>query len=109
MKATRRQALAGALAVPAAAGVPTLALAAGGVTIFDPNLGASAPAGARPIMGDPIRFAQDLFAARPAVVLGLTRAADALLIADVGREAGYRETPAPRSLGPFGWALARQG
>jgi hypothetical protein len=109
VKATRRQALAGALALPAAAGVPTLARAAGGITIFDPSLDVVAPAGARPITGDPIRFAQDLFSGRPAVVLGLTRGADALLIADVGREAGYREISAPRSLGPHGWALARQG
>lgn len=107
MKATRRGVLAGALAVPAASAVPALGKAAGAVTIFDPSLGAAVPLGARPIAGDPIRFAQGLFAAAPSVVIGITRQADALLIGEVGREHGYRAVPTPAAAGKFAWALAR--
>jgi hypothetical protein len=58
------------------------------------------------IAGDRIRFARDLFARRPSLVVGVTRSADSLLIEEVGREAGYRSVTAPESLGAFGWALA---
>ena len=44
---------------------------------------------ALPIEGDRIRFARAVFARRPAFVVGVSRPADALLIEDVGREAGY--------------------
>jgi hypothetical protein len=97
MKATRRGVLAGALAAPAAAGLPrvTAAKESGAVLLHDPSL----EAGRRfarayrgetlPIAGDRIRFAREVFARRPAYVVGVSRPADALLIEDVGREAGY--------------------
>src|SRR5690606_18911962 len=70
------------------------------------------------IEGDRIRFARAVFARRPSLVLGVSRPADALLIEEVGREAGYgpvsdralREmmaTAEPRDRGlVLGWVLA---
>jgi hypothetical protein len=97
MKATRRGVLAGALAAPAAAGLPRVAAAkgSGAVLLHDPSLEAGRRfAGAYrgetlPIAGDRIRFAREVFARCPAYVVGVSRPADALLIEDVGREAGY--------------------
>ena len=114
MKATRRDALKGALAVPAAAAVPVAAWARGGkaVLVHDPRLAAGRRlAGVHDgevlaIAGDRIRFARALFARQPALVVGVTRSADALLIEDVAREAGYVAVTAPASLGSSGWALA---
>ena len=114
MKATRREALKGALAVPAIAGLPTAAWARAGsaVLVHDPSLkmgrdlAAALGSEAVAIDGDRIRFARSVFARRPALVVGVTRAADALLIEEVAREAGYRPVAAPASLGKFGWALA---
>jgi hypothetical protein len=128
VKATRREALMGALAVPAVAALPGVALARGGsaVLLHDPLL----EAGRRlaeahqgqvlAISGDRIRFARAVFAQRPALVIGISRAADALLIEDVGREAGYvpASSAAEALLGPIadarphdrglvlGWVLA---
>jgi hypothetical protein len=117
VKATRREALKGALAVPVLAAVPTAAGAQGGqaVLVHDPRLAAGRRlAGLHDgkvlaIAGDRIRFARAMFAARPSLVLGLTRSVDALLLEDVGREAGYRPVAAPSGLGPSGWALAPRG
>lgn len=97
MKATRRGILAGGLAMPALAGLPRLASARSGdpVLLHDPSLAAGrrfaqAHLGeALAIEGDRIRFARGVFAKRPAFVVGVSRPADALLIEDVGREAGY--------------------
>lgn len=97
MKATRRGVLAGALAVPAVAGLPRVASAKVGkaVLLHDPSLEAGrrfaeAHRGeALPIEGDRIRFARAVFERRPSFVVGVSRPADALLIEDVGREAGY--------------------
>lgn len=97
MKATRRGVLAGALAVPALAGVPRVASARAGdaVLLHDASLEAgrrftAAYGGeALPIEGDRIRFARAVFERRPSFVVGVSRPADALLIEDVGREAGY--------------------
>jgi hypothetical protein len=107
VKATRREALLAALAVPAAAAVPAVAHASGTVVVYGAGLGGHVPQGAVPITGDPIRFARELFARRPALVLGVSRSADALLIAEVGRENGFRELSPPASLGEHGWALAK--
>jgi hypothetical protein len=97
VKTSRRGVLAGALAVPAVAGLPRAAAAQAGeaVLLHDPSL----VAGRRfaeahggkvlPIKGDRIRFARAVFADRPAYVVGVSRPADALLIEDVAREAGY--------------------
>jgi hypothetical protein len=128
MKATRREALMGALAVPALAGLPGAALARGEsvLLVHDPKLEAGrrlaqAHGGeALAIEGDRIRFARAVFGRKPALVLGVSRPADALLIEDVGREAGYapvsdralREMMAstqPSDSGlVLGWVLARK-
>jgi hypothetical protein len=89
--------LAGALAVPAVAGVPRLARAreSKALLVHDPALEAGRrfaeayDGDALPIEGDRIRFARAVFARRPAFVVGVSRPADALLIEEVGREAGY--------------------
>lgn len=129
MKATRRGVLAGALAVPAATGLPRAASARVGeaVLLHDPSLEAArrfaeAYGGrALAIEGDRIVLARAVFARRPAYVVGVSRPADALLIEDVGREAGYapaddarvREMteaaqPLDRGL-VLGWVLAPKG
>ena len=97
MRATRRGVLAGAAALPAAAGLTSTASARGGTALLvhDPSLAAGrrfaeAYGGeALPIEGDRIRFARAVFARRPAFVVGISRPADGLLIEDVAREAGY--------------------
>ena len=114
MKATRREALKGALAVPAVAAVPTVAWARAGsaVLVYDPTLTAARHLSAGhdgevlAVSGDRIRFASTLFSRRPSLVIGLTRSADALLIEEVAREAGYVPVGAPQGLGESGWALA---
>jgi len=129
VKATRRGVLGGAAAATAVIGAPRAAAASAGgaVLLHDPALEAGrrlaeAHSGeALPIEGDRIRFARAVFARRPAYVIGVTRPADALLIEDVGREAGYapaddrtvREMteaaqPLDRGL-VLGWVLARKG
>ena len=97
MKATRRGVITGALAVPAVAAVPLAASAKAGpaVLLHDPSLEAGrrfaeAYGGeALPIEGDRIQFARAVFEQRPAYVVGVSRPADALLIEEVAREAGY--------------------
>ncbi|HYD24538.1 MAG TPA: hypothetical protein VEB68_07055 [Croceibacterium sp.] len=97
MKATRRGVLAGALTAPALAGLPTTASARSGdaVLLHDPSLVAgrrfaeACGSEALPIEGDRVRLARAVFARRPAFVVGVSRPADALLIEDVAREAGY--------------------
>ena len=100
IRATRRAALAGVLALPAGA---SLAKAPkrkpnGSVLLHDPSLEAgrrfAAAAQARgdealSIEGDRIRFARAVFERAPALVFGVSRAADAVLIEEVAREAGY--------------------
>jgi hypothetical protein len=105
MKATRRQAMVAALAVPAVASAGKLRAAAGPMVVYDPALVPPPAAAARPIEGDRIRFARAMFAARPSLVIGVSRSADALLIAEVAREAGY--VPVSQTLDArYGWALA---
>jgi hypothetical protein len=97
VKATRRSVLAGALAVPAVAGLPRAASAGAGkaLLLHDPSLAAGrrfakAYGGeVLPLEGDRIRLARAVFEKRPAFVVGISRPADALLIEEVGREAGY--------------------
>jgi hypothetical protein len=95
---SRRGVLAGALVGPVLAGAPRLAWARGEIAlvVYDPALEsgrrlARAHGGeALSIEGDRIRFARALFERHPALVVGVSRPADALLIEDVGREAGFR-------------------
>lgn len=97
MKATRREALIGALAVPTLAGVPRVAEARAGAALmlFDPALEAgrrlakAQDGESLAIEGDRIRFARAVFERRPAFVVGVSRPADAFLIEDVASEAGY--------------------
>ena len=125
ISATRREALMGALAVPAVAGVPRIERNVPTVVVVDPALAAgrrlaeSHEGQIVTIEGDRIRLARALFERRPWLVVGVSRPADALLIEEVGREAGYApvregsdalreliETP-PRDQGlVLGWVLA---
>jgi len=98
IRATRRGALAGALALPAAASLAKAPKfkASGTVLLHDPSLEAgrrfAAQAGGENVLainGDRIRFAKAVFERAPALVVGVSRSADAVLIEDVGREAGY--------------------
>lgn len=50
------------------------------------------------IDGDRIRFARTVFERKPALVVGVSRPADALLIEEVAREAGYRAVVADDAL-----------
>jgi len=100
IRASRRAVVAGALALPLAARAGAVAPARrqGAVLLHDPSLeagrlfaqvGRSAGAEVLAIEGDRIRFAREVFAARPAYVAGISRQADAVLIEDVAREFGY--------------------
>ena len=98
---SRRGAMMGALAVPTMAGMPQWRWKHGerSVLLHDPGLAAGrrfaaagvAQGGAvRAIEGDRIRLARDVLATRPALIAGVTRHADFILIEDAAREAGYR-------------------
>lgn len=96
IRASRRTVLGGALAVPTLSGLATWRWRRGEsrVLLHDPSLDAGrrfADAGgtSRVIEGDRIRFARDVFAAKPALVAGVSRHADLVLIADVAAEMGY--------------------
>jgi len=118
IRATRRGALAVGLALPAAAAMAKSPgrKPSGTVLLHDPSLAAgrrlASDAGARgtkvlAIEGDRIRFARAVFEQAPALIVGVSRAADAVLIEDVGREAGYAPVAVPPALaGKFAWALA---
>ena len=129
MKATRRDTLKGALAVPAVAGMPRIRQSVPTLVVYDPALAAGRrlvelhEGEAIAIDGDRIRFARALFERRPWLVVGVSRPADALLIEEVGREAGYRRVerdgealteiiaaaqPQDRGL-VLGWVLAPKG
>ncbi|MBO9601953.1 MAG: hypothetical protein J7496_05535 [Novosphingobium sp.] len=96
IRASRRAVLGGALAVPTLSGLATWRWKHGDgrVLLHDSSLDAGrrfAEAGGRSlaIEGDRIRFARKIFAARPALVAGVSRHADLVLIADVAAEMGY--------------------
>ena len=100
IRATRRGVLAGALSVPTVAGLANWRWRHGesSLLLHDPALAAGrrfAEAGqARggevlAIEGDRIRFARTVLERRPALVAGVSRHADALMIEEVAREAGY--------------------
>jgi hypothetical protein len=94
----------------------------GTIVLYDPSyqgarsFAASARtqgAAANAIEGDRIRFARAVFARKPALVVGVSRAADAVLIEDVAREAGYAPVEVPPALARIAhktsarsWALA---
>ncbi|GAA0271692.1 hypothetical protein GCM10009127_09930 [Alteraurantiacibacter aestuarii] len=100
MKTTRRNMLLGALAVPTVAGLARWRWQYGAHSglVHDPSLdagqrfaaaGRAAGTSSRAIEGDTIRFAQELVASRPALIAGVSRHADALMIGEVALEAGY--------------------
>jgi hypothetical protein len=100
MKASRRGILVGALAVPTLAGLASWRWkhGSGGVLLHDPSLAAgrrfaaASDAAGRPsraIEGDRIRFTRALVDRRPALLAGVSLQADAVLVGDVAREAGY--------------------
>ena len=105
MRTTRRQtlgaAMMSALAVPTIAGLAHWRWRHGeaSVLLHDPALAAGrrfAEAGqarvsdVRAIDGDRIRFARKVLEGKPALIAGVSRHADFILIEDAAREAGYR-------------------
>lgn len=101
IRATRRGAMIGALAVPTVAGLAGWRWRHGesSVLLFDPALkagqrfagaGTARGGNVRPIEGDRIRVAQAALKSSPALIAGVSRHADFILIEDVAREAGYR-------------------
>jgi hypothetical protein len=104
VKASRRQTLAGALALPALGALPQAGLGRAGGTIFvhDPSLqagrrlAAAHGSGVLAIEGDRIRFTRKVLEGCPALIVGVSRPADAMLIEDVAREAGYWTIDAQR-------------
>jgi hypothetical protein len=114
IRATRRAVVVGALALPVAARAAGLGLRSEAVLLHDPALeagrrfaeaGKAAGANVRPIDGDRIRFAREVFAARPAYVAGVSRQADLVLIEDVAGEFGYLLERREVSGGVIEWRL----
>lgn len=116
MKLTRRSFVAAAAALPAAASAAEHGWKAGHETVllFDPALAegrAFAHAGSAwnravvAIEGDRIRFGRELFARRPAIVQGVSLQADALLLEEVGAEAGYERVSLEREGTAMKWVL----
>jgi hypothetical protein len=105
IRASRRGVLAGALAVPTVAGLASWRWRHGerSLLLHDPALESGrrfAEAGRNrggevlAIEGDRIRFARSVMDRRPALIAGVSRHADALMIEDVAREAGYETVAA---------------
>jgi hypothetical protein len=100
MISTRREALMGALAVPAVTGLPKWRWQHGetSLVVYDPALERAAARCARlraggetlAIDGDRIRFGASLFERRPALVVGVTRPPTRCCSRKSAREAGYR-------------------
>ena len=117
MKLSRRAMIAGLAAVPAAASASefTWRHGHGTVLLFDadfPQGRAFAEAGrawnrsVMPLSGDRIRFAREVFARRPAIVRGVTRQADAVLLAEVAAEAGYEQVALKLDGAALEWTFA---
>ena len=117
MKLTRRAMLAGSLAVPAAASAAGQGWKYGHETVllYDaelPQARAFAEAGRAwnraviALEGDRIRFAKDLFARRPAIVQGVSRAGDAVLVEEVAVEEGYERVALKVDGSALEWTFA---
>ncbi|TIX49586.1 hypothetical protein [Alteraurantiacibacter aquimixticola] len=100
MKVTRRGMMLGALAVPAAAGLANWQWQMGGNSslLHDDTLAAGrrfadaarASGGySRAITGDMVRLGREVVADAPALIAGISRHAEALLLGEVAAEAGY--------------------
>lgn len=130
--ASRRGVIAGALAVPTLAGIANWRHEAGvgrhgeqAALLYHPSLeagrrfaAAAKDGNSLAIAGDRIRFTREVLSSKPALIAGVSRPADLLMIADVAAEAGYMEAAilhvrAGRCMGSQcqpGWgALARLG
>jgi hypothetical protein len=101
IRTTRRAALMGALAVPTVAGLAQWRWKHGerSVLLHDParaagrrfaEAGTARGSDVRAIEGDRIRFAREVLETRPALIAGISRHADFILIEDAAREAAYR-------------------
>ncbi len=93
---TRRAALCGALAIPAAASAGQIRSLPSGdaVRLYDASLEAGrrfarAAGKASALEGDAIRMARTIMARKPALIVGVSRRAEALLFAEAGSESGY--------------------
>lgn len=117
MRVSRRGVLAGAAALPIATQARGWRWEHHGDTVllYDPALPAAqtfAEAGreaGRTVLaldGDRIRLARELFAGRPALVRGVSRQADAVLVEDVAREAGYHRVAQRVDGAVIDWTLA---
>lgn len=114
IRATRRAVVIGALALPVAARAAGFASRSEAVLLHDPALeagqrfaqaGRAAGANVRAIDGDRIRFAREVFGAKPAYVAGVSRQADLVLIEDVAAEFGYRRDRRDLSGPAIEWRL----
>ena len=114
---TRRAMIAGLAAVPAAASASefTWRHGHGTVLLFDADLPqgrAFAEAGRAwnravlPLEGDRIRFAREVFGRRPAIVQGVSRQSDAVLLAEVAGEAGYEQVALKVDGAALEWTFA---
>lgn len=118
----RRTLLVASAALAAASVLPPVAAAAehltrGSVSVFEPDDPAARAfardrGAALAVEGDRIRFARRLFGEqRPTKVVGMTRYADFLMLADSAREHGYRATlgtpGAPGGGALFVWTAER--
>ena len=117
MKLSRRAMIAGLAAVPAAASASefTWRHGHGTVLLYDADLPqgrAFAEAGrawnraVAPLEGDRIRFARMVFARRPAIVQGVSRQADAVLLGEVAAEAGYEQVSLKVDGAALEWTFA---
>jgi hypothetical protein len=100
MKLTRRNVMAGAAALPALGVLGQVAWSQSRplAGVYDAELPAGnrlagllrdVGHGARAVEGDRIRMAREILSAKPPMLAGVTRSADALLFAEVGAEEGY--------------------
>lgn len=114
---SRRAMIAGLAAVPAAASAREFRWRHGNGTVllYDADLPqgrAFAQAGrawnraVEPIAGDRIRFAREVFARRPAIVQGVSRQGDAVLLAEVAREAAYEQVSLKVDGSALEWTFA---
>ncbi len=121
MKLTRRAMIAALAAAPAAASASEFRQGFGWrhghgtVLLYDADLpqgSAFAEAGRAwnravlPLEGDRIRFAREIFARRPAIVQGVSRQSDAVLLAEVASEAGYEQVALKVDGAALEWTFA---
>lgn len=117
MKVSRRGVLAGAAALPIASQARGWRWEHHGDTVllYDAQLPAarafaeSGRVAGRTVIaleGDRIRQARALFAGRPALVRGVSRQADAVLVEEVAREAGYTRVAQRVDGAAIDWTLA---